>query len=92
MKREGGTIILSIKPQIKQDAPIAKHHPFCLQLSLAHLKAIPPYYTSNTYTIKVKQVISRNIQLLKNPSKTLYSLDPNFLEFIWLKICKKTND
>jgi hypothetical protein len=81
-KRLGGNTSLMITPHTKLNAPILKHIKFSLIVNGTTLTALPPNYTIEHCTTNVSMAINKNILLLKNPLKTLYSFAPNFLALI----------
>ena len=82
---------MTISPQTKLNAPIARQIKFSFIVKGTVLVATPPNYTSAIYPKKIIAIINRNRPLLKNPARTLYASAPSFREFTALNIVIKTN-
>lgn len=79
-----------MKPQTNDNIPINIQAVFYPIVKGAQCAAFPPYSTIKSCTTRVVIITKTNIELLKNPLKTLTSSFFNFLALISLKTCKKT--
>lgn len=79
------------KPDNKDDEPNTKHNKFSWKVSSTVFIDFPPYLIIVNWIRTVAIKITRKRGLLKKCSKTLAYSGFNFLAFISLKTCSKTN-